>query len=285
MRDQADQLRHLVRKTVDRSPELYPGPPLVVISGGARGVGATTLAVGLTRELARLGRQTVLVDANLTRPDVANQMNLEAAGSLADVLSGSRSVSELLQPAGPAISVLPGRWLPETPPDLSTEAIERFFAELQLVRSQADVVVIDAGAGMSPWADRLWQSAQLVLLTTTLDPTAVLESYATVKLSPTERISGKLRLVINRAKDQRAAERIGSRFAATCFRFLETDIHQAGIIGDTTINAPLFHQSLRLLAADVVSSCLVAVDRVGRPFAPSAVAVDRTSTPLANSTV
>ena len=46
-----------------------------------------------------------------------------------------------------------------------------------------DVIVVDAGSGLTPWTRRFWLRAQLVLLVTTTDDAAVMDAYAAIKLS------------------------------------------------------------------------------------------------------
>lgn len=273
MRDQADQLRQLVRQTVKAHPALEPGIPLVVISGGQDGVGVTTVAVQLVEELALLGKRSVLVDAHPLRPEVATHFGAEVHGSLAEVLDGSRSAVEVLQSVSEWIQLLPGRWATDSPPEMSREAIHRLLAELRTLDARADVVVVDAGSGMSPWVQHLWETASQVLLITTGESSAVMDSYAAVKLSPWAEVDGKVRLVVNRCDDRQLAQRIADQFAETCRRFLGLDVASAPAVACreetrttaqrqrvATVDNRAFHQSIRLLAAEVISSCLVVSD-------------------------
>jgi len=268
MSDQADQLRKLVRDTVQQHPSLQPGVPLVVLSGGKGGVGVSTVATELAHELASLGKRSVLVDANPLQPDIATQLGLEVRGCLADVLDGNRTAVEVLQPLGESMQLLPGRWAPERPPELGHEAVRRLLTELRALHAQADVVILDAGSGMSPWVSQLWKSAQQILLVSTHESVAVMDSYAAVKLSPWGDVDGKVRLVINQCDEPQAAKSIGRRFEATCRRFLGIHIappialpsHPDIVATVTQRNEEQaerdFRQSIRLLAAEVMSTSL-----------------------------
>ena len=79
MPDQASHLRQLVRASVHADATLAPGGPVIALSGAQREVGVTTAACGLARELARLGKQVILIDANLHRPAVATTLRPELA--------------------------------------------------------------------------------------------------------------------------------------------------------------------------------------------------------------
>lgn len=272
MSDQADQLRQLVRQTVQQHPALAPGVPLIVVSGGKGGVGVSTVATELVYALASLGKRAVLVDANPLQPDVANRLGLDVRDGLAEVLDGSRSVVETLQPMGDSMQLLPGRWAADTPPELGRVAVRRLIDQLRTLHAQADVVVLDAGSGMSPWVQQLWKAAQQILLVSTDESVAVMDSYAAVKLSPWGDVDGKLRLVVNRCDDAQVAREVGERFAATCRRFLGIRVSPAIPVGSKPdIVASVtkreqsseqeFHQSTRLLAAEVMSTSLVSLSK------------------------
>ena len=276
MSDQADQLRKLVRDTVRQHPALAPGVPLVVLSGGKGGVGVSTVAMELVHELAALGKRSVLVDANPLQPDIAAQLGLDVRGCLADVLDGSRSAVEVLKPLAESIQLLPGRWAPATPPELGRASVQRLLSELRSLHAQADVVVLDAGSGMSPWVQQLWKSAQQILLVSTGESIAVMDSYAAVKLSPWGDVDGKVRLVINQCDNPHIAATVGARFEATCRRFLgirvapaaplatRPDIVTAVTQQHTQSSDRPFRQSVRLLAAEVMSMSLAFVGKTPR---------------------
>ena len=268
MFDQADQLRQLVRQAVEARPTLGPGAPIVVLSGGRSGVGTTTLAIQLARELIRLGKRTVLVDANLAEPQLAARLDVQTHGCLADVLDGSRSVVEVLQLVGEGVSLLASRPTIDAPPNLNRAAVARLLLELRSLGAQADVVLVDAGHGMSPWVQRWWRAAQQVFLIATPEEAAVKDSYVAVKLAPWGDADGKVQLVVNQCDDRQAAEQITNRFSITCRRFLGLHVEGAPPVacceGETfTAGASVaFCHSVRLLATEIVSHNVVVSSRI-----------------------
>jgi flagellar biosynthesis protein FlhG len=262
MSDQADQLRQLVRQAVQARPNLGPGVPIVVLSGGSRGVGTTTLTIQLARELARLGKRTLLVDANLAEPQLADQLKTQTDGSMADVLAGNRSVNEVLQLVDEGVNLLAAPPTDDSSLNLNRAAVARLLTELRALGGQADVVLVDAGHGMTPWVQRWWRAAQQVFLITTEDEAAVKNSYATTKLAPWGDADGKLRLVINRCDNRQAAQRITARFSTTCRRFLGLHVEGAPPVASCEDDNVAFCQSVRLLATEIVSHNVVVSARI-----------------------
>jgi flagellar biosynthesis protein FlhG len=293
MLDQADQLRRLVRETVHRERANRPGGPLVVVSGGKGGVGTTTIASDLAYHLSLLGKRTVLVDANPSQPDMSPQwlkqriqhrasraehgrlQIRDVDDSLVEVLSGIRTVSEALQPISERLRLLPGRWAPQAPPDLSDQAIDRLLGGLDLLGDATDVIVADVGSGMSPWVDRFWHAAGDVLLVTSPDPVAILDSYAAIKLATSGRFEGsaeleshapsgkgrtlgdKIRLVVNRCDHRHELHEVASRLSQTCLRFLGVSLaHESAIVSADSMSQGEkdYSRSVRLLAAEVIGN-------------------------------
>jgi MinD-like ATPase involved in chromosome partitioning or flagellar assembly len=136
------------------------------------------------------------------------------------------------------------------------------------------LVLIDAGSGMSPWAQQLWRAAQQILLISTPDSVAVMDSYAAVKHSPWGDVDGKIRLVLNQCDAPAAGRATGQRFEATCQRFLGIRVVAPAVLATrsdivATVTLPLdpdraFRQSIRLLAADVMSDSLAMLGKASQ---------------------
>ena len=90
MRDQADELRQLVRQRAVKPAHEGPGARVVVVAGGAAGVGATTVAVNLAVALARQGRRAVFVDADLEQSGKSLFASPPGHGTVVDVLTHPR---------------------------------------------------------------------------------------------------------------------------------------------------------------------------------------------------
>ena len=167
MTDQADQLRKLVRDTIESQPNAAPGLPLVALSGGTPQVGVTSTLLSLARELGNFGKRVLVIDANLSSPAVHESFPLRFPYTLVDVLNGQATLKEASQSAGDGLFVLPGSRSTDAVPKLQSETLSKLFAGLQGWQSQVDVVLADVGYGMTPWVNVWWHHANQVVLVTT----------------------------------------------------------------------------------------------------------------------
>lgn len=72
----------------------------VMVSSAVGGEGKTSLAARLAASLARSGRKTLLIDADLRNPSVHSQFNLPQGPGTAEVVRGESTLSACLQPSG-----------------------------------------------------------------------------------------------------------------------------------------------------------------------------------------
>jgi flagellar biosynthesis protein FlhG len=228
MYDQANELRQLVRHEAHAAASRTGRRPLLVTAtGGKGGVGTTTIAVNLAVALAQQGRRTTLIDAD-SSGGASLLCRLKERDTLAEVLSARRTVREVLQPGPGGILVLPGAWGTSRPPDDSPAARQRLLDGLRGLESQADVIVADAGSGLGPVVQSLWQAADAVLMVTTPELPAVMGTYGSIKALSTESLLVPIHLLVNAAPDPATAEAVHDRIALACLRFLAVPVARAG---------------------------------------------------------
>jgi flagellar biosynthesis protein FlhG len=231
MRDQADDLRQLVRQRLGTAaaPDA-PRVRLLAVSGGKGGVGATTTALNLAIAFAQRGGRVVLVDADPHGGDLALRCRLEARHTLADVLSGQRSLPEAVESGPAGIRVLPGAWGVAEQSPASPDAQQRLVEQLQALRGEADWVVIDTGDGLSRLVRRFWLAADAVLVLTTPDLASVMAAYGAIKVLAAGDDGIRLRSLVTMAPCLEAADDVHARLARVCRRFLGIPLSSAGYV-------------------------------------------------------
>ena len=264
MNDQASQLRQLVMRANRKAVAEHAAPPrLVVVAGGKRGVGATTLAVNLSIALASQGCRTVLIDADLTRADAAAHCGCNDTPGIGDVLAGRLDIHEVLQLGPGGIQLAAGAQSSDSRVHCTEKSLTRLLKQIRSLGLHADTVVVDAGHAPEDIAARFWQSGDDVLLVTSPDAVAVMDSYATIKtmLSRAEG-SISLRLLVNFADTAEIAADVHRRIDQSCQRFLGMSLELGGALPADDL-APVATQKAvpRLLSAPQ-SALAQAVERL-----------------------
>jgi len=114
-----------------------------VVTSSVPEEGKTTTSTNLAITLAQAGQRVLLVEGDLRRPKIADNLRLESAVGLTTVLLGRLSLAEAIQTHSvPNLSVLTSGTIPPNPSELlQSEAMRDLLAQL---REQFDVVLIDA---------------------------------------------------------------------------------------------------------------------------------------------
>lgn len=117
-------------------------PRSIVVTSGAPGEGKSMVAGNLARVMARSGQPTLLIDADLRRPMVADQFGVDGAVGLSQLLAGTVSVEDAAQPSSvPLLTLLPAGQVPPNPSELlGSRRMNELIGEL----SRRYFVVIDA---------------------------------------------------------------------------------------------------------------------------------------------
>jgi flagellar biosynthesis protein FlhG len=222
-RDQADALRRISgwRRRTAR---------VLAVTSGKGGVGKTNLSVNLGLALAETGRRVVVVDLDLGLANADILFDLTARYNLSDVISGRRSLEEVLIPAAPGLRIVPGASGVERLANLGDAERQALVAGLDTLCADADFVICDTGAGISRNTTSFLAAADEVVIVTTPEPTAVVDAYAVIKLIAMTGDHGDLGLVINMAGSADEARRFSHGISVTANKLLNAYVAELGFV-------------------------------------------------------
>lgn len=189
--------------TPDVSVNLGVGGTMVAVAGAKGGVGASTIAVHLALESARVGRgRTVcLVDLDLQAGDVGILLDLTHRRSIGDLLGVVHELSpavleDALYVHQSGLRVLLAPEIGEQEEDVSATATRRILGTL---RSNFDVVVVDVGTTVTEGNAVAVEMADKVLVVTTPDVPALRSANRLLGLWDRLEIrNGNISAVVNR---------------------------------------------------------------------------------------
>lgn len=263
--DQATRLRRLVEQTAprerpnpvpaacspvwtkpDRLPARERRARVVTVASGKGGVGKTNIAVNLAIALAARDVRVALLDADLgtanadvicgVRP-TARLDHVLGPGGLAWQDGGRVSIRDIAVEGPGGFLLVPGSAGLARMADLSLIEQRRLLKCLSEMDSMADVVVVDAAAGVGRSVTGFVEAADLALIVTTPEPTALADAYALIKCvvmqDRREIRCGELpglSVVVNQAKDPLEAFGVHARLAGVCAKFLGFSPEMAGFV-------------------------------------------------------
>jgi len=203
---------------------------VIAVTGGKGGVGKTNLSVNLGVALAEMKRRVILMDADLGLANVDVLLGLQARFTLSDVLSGERSIRDILLPAAGGLQVVPASSGVQKMASLSPQehaAIIHSFSELS---GQLDVLIVDTAAGISDSVVSFVKACQEVVVVVCDEPSSITDAYALIKLLNSEHDVFRFRVVANMTRTTQEGIGLFNKLNGVCDRFLDVSLQYLGQI-------------------------------------------------------
>jgi len=220
-----------------------------VIASGKGGVGKTTSAINLATALTKIGKSTVLVDGNISTPNVGIHLGAPNVPiSLNEALQGKAHISSAAYLHNSGLKVIPMNVSLEKP---KIENLEGVLAELD---GLVDVVVLDSDGSIGKEAETVLKAAHEVLVVTTPDLPSVSDTLKTIRLSEKHgiKVSG---VIVNRVrydKYEMADENIEAILGKPILvkipedMLIRTALHQKQPVVHSSPRAPASKEYIRL---------------------------------------
>ena len=208
-------------------PPASPARTLAVTSGKG-GVGKTLVTVNLGLALAQAGHRVVLVDLDLGLANIDVLTDLRSRHNLYHVLSGRKSLREIIVPGPGGMLVVPGASGISQLADLADARRRDLIARLADLEDLADYILIDTAAGIGRNVIGFAQAADEVVVVATPEPAAVTDAYAVIKTICRAPEHGELNLLVNMAANPVEARRVSGRICSVARQFLSVYVTEMG---------------------------------------------------------
>ena len=155
---------------------------IIGVLAGKGGTGKTTTSVNLGAALNYFGKDVIVVDANLTTPNVGLHLGVPIVPiHLHHVLQGKNSISEAIYAHPGGMKIVPGSLsitdLHTTDPDKLKRAVK------QLAKLKPDFIIVDGAAGLGREALNAILSVEELLIVTNPEMPAIADALKTIKLA------------------------------------------------------------------------------------------------------
>lgn len=203
---------------------------VVAVTGGKGGVGKTNLSVNLSIALAEMRRRVILMDADLGLANVDVLLGLHAEYTLADVLSGGKTIRDVLVNGPGGIKIVPASSGIQQMAALSPQEHAGLIHSFSELSDQVDVLVVDTAAGISDTVVSFVRAAQEVIVVVCDEPSSITDAYALIKLLNAEHGVFRFRVVANMTRSAQEGINLFSKLNTVCERFLDASLQYMGHI-------------------------------------------------------
>ena len=209
--------------------------PGVLVVQGAPGTGKTAVALHRTAYLLythrdRIASSGVLLDGDLGLANADVFLGLSPRYTLAHVISGERTLDEVLIEAPQGFHVVPAA---SGATDLACMGAAEHLGLVRAFSSlaaQVEVLIVDTAAGIAQGVLQFAQAAQQVLVVICDEPASLTDGYALIKVLSRNHGMDRFRVLANRVRSPGAGRDLFERFERVTTRFLDVVLEFAGEI-------------------------------------------------------
>jgi flagellar biosynthesis protein FlhG len=231
---------------------------ILAVTSGKGGVGKTNISVGTAIALAEEGRRVCLFDADLGLANINILLSLIPDYTLEDLMSGQRTLDEILIKNYNGIDIIPGSSGVEGIANLNDSEVGRLIEALVSL-NKYDFLIFDTSAGIAAPVIAFCMAASEVLIIITPEPTSLTDAYALLKVLLANGLKGKAKIIVNQCRDIDHAKKIFQKFSEAVMTHLNAKISLTGIVlSDPNLTASVKEQRpfLTLYPGSKASKCV-----------------------------
>jgi flagellar biosynthesis protein FlhG len=223
MQDQAHELRKIAWEK-KRKAKYF------TISSGKGGVGKTNFAVNLACALSYMGKKVLVFDADLGLANVDVLLNIKSDKTIKDYLSGKADLDSIIISSKYGFDILPSASGFVKLSNLSKKDFDKLIEIFIQIDEKYNYIIFDTGAGISKNVLRFAPLADLLIVITQPEPTAITDAYAFMKVVEQEYGIENIHLIVNRVKDNNSGKLIYDNLKKVVDKFLNLNLILTGFL-------------------------------------------------------
>lgn len=203
---------------------------VVAVCSGKGGVGKTNVASNLAVALGSRGRNTCLLDADLSLANVDVLLGLQPRFNLSHVVSGEVDLASTILRGPKNIRIVPassGSFRMTDLPLAAQVGVIQAFSELT---NQPEIMVVDTAAGVSRDVARFVQASQHPIVVVCDEPASLTDAYALIKVFSQNYGISHFHVVTNQSRKTKDGRRLFEKLSRVTDSYLDVVLRHTGDI-------------------------------------------------------
>lgn len=209
---------------------IHRPPQIIGVASGKGGVGKTTVAVNLAAALGARGHRVLLLDADLGLANAQVALGVRTPWNISHLLSGQKTLHELLVPAAPGVQLIPGASGLRDMAALDIAQVAAIIHAFDDLEEEVDFLIVDVAAGISPSVLTFMGACQRRLVVVQDQPAAMADAYALIKVMTQDLELGEMYLVANESQGEAHGQQLAHFVNDVTVRFLGSAVRYLGSV-------------------------------------------------------
>ncbi len=202
----------------------------ITIASGKGGVGKTNVVANLAIALRKMGKEVLILDADLGLSNVDILLQLAPRYNIQHVIRGEKRLRDVIVEGPHGIKVLPASSGVQELTHLDAFQRMRLLEEFEEYDGDIDILLIDTSAGISENVAFFCIASREIVIVTSPEPTALTDAYALIKVLFTRYQEKDFRVLVNSARNSADAKEVYRKLAVAADRFLNVSLDYLGYL-------------------------------------------------------
>ncbi len=218
---------------------------IFAFTSGKGGTGKTFLALNIAYSLVKKNKKVLIIDLDANFSNGSIMLNMFASKTIYNFYTGQSFLPELITKVEPGFHFIFGDSGKTDYPTPGLDTVKYFYSQLRTLQKNYDFIFLDTAAGASDDTLAFLSRADVNIIVTTPEPTAVMDAYVMLKLLKHDGFRGKKYLLVNRCLTPDDVFQTHNNFNAAANHFLNDGAELLGHVdSNESVSASIINQEL-----------------------------------------
>lgn len=202
----------------------------IAVTSGKGGVGKSNIVANLAIHLRKMGKEVVILDADLGLSNIDVLFQLAPKYNLRHVLNGEMKLEDIVIEGPYGIKIIPASSGIQELTALNEFQRLRILEAFESYKHDLDILLIDTAAGISENVAFFCITAQETIVVVSPEPTSIADAYALIKVLFTRYQEKDFHILVNLAKNSEEGFEVFRRLSLVAEKFLNLSLNYLGYI-------------------------------------------------------
>jgi flagellar biosynthesis protein FlhG len=203
---------------------------VIAVASGKGGVGKTNVSVNLSLAMVALGKDVLLLDADLGLANVDLLLGLHAQYNLSHVINGERTLEEVMVKGPEGLHIIPAASGAQMMAELTSSqhaGLIRAFSELSV---PIDVLMVDTAAGISDSVVSFTKASNEIIVVVCDEPTSLTDAYALMKVLHLDHGIQRFNILANNIRSPKEGLNLFAKLSRVTDHYLDVTLDYLGAV-------------------------------------------------------